>query len=111
MSTLISIVIIAAAVLLILVVLVQNSKGGGLDSSFAGANQLGGAAQSTETIEKATWTLAGGIAILSIAATMFIGKPNAVSAETQIKGVSTGVPASNTGVPSMPAPTPGAPGK
>ena len=57
-----------AAILLIVVVLLQNSKGGGLDSSFGNVNQLGGVAQSTETIEKATWTLAGIIAILSLVA-------------------------------------------
>ncbi len=57
-----------AAILLIVVVLLQNSKGGGLDSSFGNVNQLGGVAQSTETIEKATWTLAGIIAILSLIA-------------------------------------------
>ena len=40
------------AILLIVIVLLQNSKGGGLDSSFGNVNQLGGVAQSTETIEK-----------------------------------------------------------
>lgn len=86
MSLVITILIIIASALLILVVLVQNSKGGGLDSSFGNTNQLGGAAQSTETIEKATWTLAGGIAALSIIAAMFIGAPGATDIDTQIKG-------------------------
>ena len=58
MGTIIMIVTILAAVLLILIVMVQNPKGGGLDSSFGNANQLGGVAQSTETIEKITWYLA-----------------------------------------------------
>ena len=65
-----------AAILLIVVVLLQNSKGGGLDSSFGNVNQLGGVAQSTETIEKATWTLAGIIAILSLVAAVKYSRPS-----------------------------------
>ena len=68
MTTFLMILSTLAAILLIVVVLLQNSKGGGLDSSFGNVNQLGGVAQSTETIEKATWTLAGIIAILSLVA-------------------------------------------
>jgi len=66
-----------AAILLIIIVLLQNSKGGGLDSSFGNVNQLGGVAQSTETIEKATWTLAGLIGFLSLIAAMNIGSSSA----------------------------------
>ena len=73
MSTLLMILSTIAAVLLIIIVLLQNSKGGGLDSSFGNVNQLGGVAQSTETIEKATWTLAGVIGFLSLLAAMNIG--------------------------------------
>lgn len=73
MSTFLMILSIIAAVLLIVIVLLQNSKGGGLDSSFGNVNQLGGVAQSTETIEKATWTLAGVIGFLSLLAAMNIG--------------------------------------
>ena len=58
MGTLLMILSTITAILLIVIVLLQNSKGGGLDSSFGNVNQLGGVAQSTETIEKATWTLA-----------------------------------------------------
>lgn len=70
MTTFLMILSTLAAILLIVVVLLQNSKGGGLDSSFGNVNQLGGVAQSTETIEKATWTLAGIIAILSLVAAL-----------------------------------------
>ena len=73
MSVIISILILIASVLMILIVVVQNSKGGGLDSTFGNANQLGGAAQSTETIEKWTWSLAGIIAVLSLVSISFIG--------------------------------------
>ncbi len=67
------IITILAAVLLILIVMVQNPKGGGLDSSFGNVNQLGGVAQSTETIEKITWYLASFIAILSLVTAMNFG--------------------------------------
>ena len=42
------------------VVLIQNPKGGGVDSTFGGqgANQMFGAAKSTDLIEKITWGLA-----------------------------------------------------
>ena len=73
MSAVLMIVSTVAAILLIIIVLLQNSKGGGLDSSFGNVNQLGGVAQSTETIEKATWTLAGLIGFLSLLAAMNIG--------------------------------------
>lgn len=73
MSAVLMIISTIAAILLIIIVLLQNSKGGGLDSSFGNVNQLGGVAQSTETIEKATWTLAGLIGFLSLLAAMNIG--------------------------------------
>ena len=76
MGTIIMIVTILAAVLLILIVMVQNPKGGGLDSSFGNVNQLGGVAQSTETIEKITWYLASFIAILSLVTAMNFGSEN-----------------------------------
>ena len=76
MGTIIMIVTILAAVLLILIVMVQNPKGGGLDSSFGNVNQLGGVAQSTETIEKITWYLASFIAILSLVTAMNFGSGN-----------------------------------
>ncbi len=73
MSTIIMIITILAAVLLILIVMIQNPKGGGLDSTFGNVNQLGGVAQSTETIEKITWYLAGFIAVLSLVTVLYTG--------------------------------------
>ena len=83
MATFLMIISSIAAILLIIIVLLQNSKGGGLDSSYGNVNQLGGVAQSTETIEKATWSLAGIIGFLSIlAAFNFSG--NVVDNSTEI---------------------------
>ena len=77
MSAVLMIVSTVAAILLIIIVLLQNSKGGGLDSSFGNVNQLGGVAQSTETIEKATWTLAITLIVLSLASNFAIPRQNA----------------------------------
>lgn len=62
----ISILILLAAVLLILIVLVQNSKGGGLASGFSSSNQIMGVRKTTDFLEKATWSLAGAVVVLSI---------------------------------------------
>ncbi len=66
MALLLSILIFLAAVLLILVVLIQNPKGGGLASEFSSANQIGGVQETADFLEKATWTLAVGIMVLTL---------------------------------------------
>ena len=66
MSTLISIAIIIVCILLILIVLVQNSKGGGLASSFSSSNQVMGVRKTADFLEKATWTLAVALLVLSL---------------------------------------------
>ena len=55
------------ALLLMLAVLIQNPKGGGIDTTYgSGAQQMFGAARSTETIEKITWYLVAALMILCI---------------------------------------------
>lgn len=58
-----------------LVVLIQNPKGGGIDSTFGGssANQMFGAAKSTDFIEKLTWGLAAALFILCIISAIMVG--------------------------------------
>ena len=68
MYTLFITLIIIAAILLVLLVLIQNSKGGGLAADFSGGNQVMGAPKTADFLEKATWTLVGVIAVLSILA-------------------------------------------
>ena len=53
------VLIAIVSVLLMLVVLVQNPKGGGLDATFGGkgAQQVLGAARSTNFMEQLTWYL------------------------------------------------------
>ena len=54
----ISVLILIVSFLMMLVVLVQNSKGGGLASNFSSHNQILGVRQTTDFLEKTTWTLA-----------------------------------------------------
>ncbi len=63
---LISVLIFIVCILLILIVLVQNSKGGGLASNFQSSNQYMGARQTTNFLEKSTWTLAIALFVLSM---------------------------------------------
>ena len=80
MYILLTILIIIAAVLLILLVLVQNSKGGGLAAGFSSGNQVMGAPKTADFLEKASWTLAAIIIVLSIIAVGF-NKSDAVTTE------------------------------
>ncbi len=67
MYTLFVILIVIAAFLMIGIVLIQESKGGGLASNFASYNQIGGVRKTTDFIEKATWSLAAFMVVISIA--------------------------------------------
>lgn len=68
MYILLTIIIVVAAILLTLLVLVQNSKGGGLAASFASGNQVMGAPKTADFLEKASWSLAAVIIVISIIA-------------------------------------------
>lgn len=74
-----SILIVLACLLLIGVVLIQKSKGGGLASDYSSGNQYLGYRKTTDFIEKATWTLAIFICVVSICATFAIKQPVNVS--------------------------------
>lgn len=74
MVLLLTILIAFISVLLIIVILIQNPKGGGVSSSFGGsqaANQVMGAANSTDMLEKTTWVLASSLLILCLATGVF----------------------------------------
>lgn len=71
MFVILGILSVLIAIALIFIVVIQNSKGGGLSSSFggtSGATQMFGARRSNEAIEKITWYLAGGLAIIAFVA-------------------------------------------
>ncbi|MCR9054328.1 preprotein translocase subunit SecG [Phaeodactylibacter xiamenensis] len=75
MLTTMTVLIALVCVLLMGAVLIQNPKGGGVDSTFGGtqANQMFGAAKSTDFIEKATWYLAIALFVLCIVTSMMVG--------------------------------------
>lgn len=79
MGSLLTILVIVGCVGLILFVLVQNPKGGGLNSEFGSAVQLGGAKRATDILEKGTWGLAIGIALICLV----MAKPASVGGDTE----------------------------
>jgi len=74
MTTALTVLIAINCVLLMAIVLIQNPKGGGIDSSLGGvaANQMFGAAKSTDFVEKITWGLAAALFILCIVTAMLV---------------------------------------
>lgn len=72
MYTFLVVLILIVSVLLAVVVLVQNSKGGGLAANFSAPNQIMGVRKTTDFLEKATWTLAAALVVLSLVATVAI---------------------------------------
>jgi preprotein translocase subunit SecG len=118
MYTLLVIFIVIAAVLMIGIVLIQESKGGGLASNFASYNQIGGVRKTTDFIEKATWSLAAFMVIISVACAYVA--PQASTDNSVMEGIENpvtnpqnlpGFGASQTQqeAPAAPAETPAAP--
>lgn len=67
MYLLLVILMVIASVLMCFIVLIQNSKGGGLASGFSSSNQIMGVRKTTDFLEKATWSLAAFMVVMSIA--------------------------------------------
>ena len=69
-----TILIALISILLMGAVLIQNPKGGGVDSTFGGAqaNQMFGAVRTTDVIEKLTWRLATSMSILPILTAIYV---------------------------------------
>lgn len=74
MYTAIVVIILFICVILAIVVLVQNSKGGGLASNFQNQNQYMGVRKTADFLEKASWTLAIALMVLSLACVAFVPK-------------------------------------
>lgn len=60
------ILMVIVSILMCGIVMIQNSKGGGLASGFASSNQIMGVRKTTDFLEKATWTFACTMVVLSI---------------------------------------------
>ena len=68
-----STIVFLCCLLLAVCVLAQNPKGGGLNQTFGGvATQAMGARKAADFLEKATWTLAISLCVLSIFASFSI---------------------------------------
>lgn len=105
MITFLTVLILIVCVLLILIVLIQNSKGGGLAGSLAGNAQVMGVRKTTDFLEKATWTLAIALVILSLLVNIISSSGPAVSTQdTELREkINKGAPAP-TNVPGNPVP-------
>lgn len=81
MVNFLTVIIALICVLLMLVVLIQNPKGGGVDSTFGGqgANQMFGAAKSSDFVEKLTWGLAIALFALCIVTVLVVNGQSAGS--------------------------------
>jgi preprotein translocase subunit SecG len=105
MYLLISVLIIIACILLILIVLVQNSKGGGLASNFASSNQVMGVRKTADFLEKATWTLAISLLVLSLLASLTIPRDQGQVTRSAIEDQIERNP-SPSALPTFPTPVP-----
>lgn len=84
MISLITILILLACVVLAFFILVQNPKGGGLSGTFGSiGTQVMGVKQSTDIMEKGTWTTMGVIAGLCVLMVMFFETPKSMQQQQQ----------------------------
>ena len=102
MYTLIIVLILIASVLMCGIVLIQESKGGGLASSFSTSNQFMGVRKTTDFLEKATWTLAAAMVVLSVVSSAFVVKTSTEEAPIQITAPAN-QPTDAGNIPSFPA--------
>ncbi len=94
MIPILTILILLACVILAFFILIQNPKGGGLTGSFgAMSSQVMGVKQSTDVMEKGTWTMIGIIGGLCIISVMFFQKPAASEKNSSSAKQSTSAPA------------------
>lgn len=79
--------IIIVALLLILIIMVQNPKGGGLSSSFGGGGtqSLGGVQNTTNFLDKSTWTLSIILLALILLSNFAAPRPNVVDNSSEIE--------------------------
>jgi preprotein translocase subunit SecG len=71
-----TIIILLACVILAFFILIQNPKGGGLSGTFGSmSSAVMGVKQSTDVMEKGTWTMISVIGGLCIISVMFFQKP------------------------------------
>ncbi len=85
--TLFLVLIMIVAFLLILIIMVQNPKGGGLSSSFGGGGTqaLGGVQNTTNFLDKSTWTLSIILLALILLSNFVAPTGNSIDNSSQIE--------------------------
>lgn len=84
MYLIIATLIVICSILLVLIILIQNPKGGGLSSTFGGgANQMMGVKNTTDFLERSTWTLAIALIVLILASNFAVKRDVNVPSTTQ----------------------------
>ena len=78
------ILILIACLLIILTVLAQSPKSG-MAANFGASNQVMGVRQTSDFLEKFTWTLAISILVLSLAATMAMPSANIARSKSGVE--------------------------
>lgn len=107
MAIILTVVILLACVILGFFVLIQAPKGGGLTGSFGSlSSQVMGVKQSTDVMEKGTWTTVGVIAALCIIITMFYPKVEKAQPQGGDQPQKTEQPAKGAQNPAAPANAP-----
>ena len=101
MYLLASILAVIVSAFLIFIVMIQNSKGGGLAAGFSSSNQVMGVRKTTDFLEKATWTLAGVLVVLSIGASLFMRSPSTTNDSLIKDEIQNTVPAGPNAVPNF----------
>lgn len=71
--TICTILIALASLLIICAVLVQSPKSG-MAANFGASNQVMGVRETSDFLEKFTWTMAAAIVVLSLTATLVMGR-------------------------------------
>jgi preprotein translocase subunit SecG len=104
MYLLVSILAVIVSVILIFFVVIQNSKGGGLAAGFSSSNQVMGVRKTTDFLEKATWSLAGTLVVLSIVASLFMNRPTAAKDSSIKEDIQNTVPTNPNAVPDFGTP-------
>lgn len=94
MIPVLTIVILLACVVLAFFILIQNPKGGGLTGTFGNmSSAVMGVKQSTDVMEKGTWTMISIIGGLCIISVMFFQKPQGGNNNGKAKANQTTAPA------------------
>ena len=83
MYTFCIVLILVASVLIILAVLVQSPKSG-MAANFGASNQVIGVRQTTDFLEKFTWTMAVAILALSLLATLAMDKEKLATSNSSL---------------------------